>query len=153
MSHPIIPQVLELAEPIAAAMALEVVGAVFQTNQSPPVLRLDLRSLEGETSLDHCSEVSRSLEAAIEAAELLPDAYVLEVSSPGLSDLLSQDRDFVSFRGFPVRIETLAPHRGQTRWEGTLMRRDDDHVLINQKGRPIKIPRDLVREVRLSELS
>jgi ribosome maturation factor RimP len=142
---------MELAKPIAAAMDLEVVNAVFQTNQSPPVLRLDVSCLTGDTSLEHCSEMSRSLEAAIDLAELLPDAYVLEISSPGVSDVLSRDRDFVSFKGFPVVVQTTEAYKGQARWEGTLMRRDEAHLFMNQKGRPIKIPRDLIQEVRLSE--
>lgn len=151
MSHPVIPQVMELAKPIAAAMDLEVVNAVFQTNQSPSVLRLDVNCLTGDTSLEHCTDMSRAVEEAIETAELIPDAYVLEVSSPGVSDVLSRDRDFVSFKGFPVVVKTTEPHKGQTRWEGTLMRREDEYVFINLKGRPVKIPRGLVQEVRLSE--
>ena len=151
MSHPVIPKVMALAQPIAAALDLEVVSATFQTNQSPPVLRLDVSSKTGDTSLDHCTEVSRSLEEAIEAESLFPDAYVLEVSSPGVSDVLTQDRDFVSFKGFPVVVKTTEPHKGQTRWEGTLMRREEENLLLNLKGRPVKIPRHLIEEVRLSE--
>jgi len=151
MSHPVIPQVMALARPIAAALDLEVVDAVFQTNQSPPVLRLDVSSKTGDTSLEHCTEMSRSLEEAIEGEALLPDAYVLEVSSPGVSEVLTQDRDFISFKGFPIVVQTTEPYKGQTRWEGTLMRREDEQLLLNLKGRPIKIPRSLVQEVRLGE--
>lgn len=151
MSHPVIPPLLALAAPIADSLDLEVVNASFQTNQSPPVLRLDVCSRGGDTSLEHCAAMSRALDEAIEAENLLPDAYVLEVSSPGVSEVLSADRDFISFKGFPVLVETLEPYKGQTRWEGTLMRREDEHLLINQKGRPIKIPRTLVQQVRLSE--
>jgi len=151
MSHPVIPQVMALARPIAAALDLEVVDAVFQTNQSPPVLRLDVSSKTGDTSLEHCTEMSRSLEEAIEGEALLPDAYVLEVSSPGVSEVLTQDRDFISFKGFPIVVQTTEPYKGQTRWEGTLMRREDEQLLLNLKGRPVKIPRSLVQEVRLGE--
>ena len=45
MTHPVIPQVLEIANPIAAELGLEVVGAVLQTNHNPPVLRIDVRNM------------------------------------------------------------------------------------------------------------
>jgi ribosome maturation factor RimP len=76
-------------------LGLEVVDAVFQTNQSPPVLRLDVRSLHHEdTSLDDCEKMSQALAAVLDTTDLMPDAYVLEVSSPGISPQLSTDRDF-----------------------------------------------------------
>ena len=33
--------------------------------------------------------------------------------------------------------------------EGTLLGRDGEHVLLNLKGRVLKLPRELVAEVRL----
>ena len=150
MAHPLVPKILELAAPLAAALDLEVVKAVFQTNQSPPTLRLDVRHLEGETGLEHCEQMSRALDAEIEAAQLIPDAYVLEGSSPGVSDFLSQDRDFVTFKGFPVIVQTSEPIKGQSCLEGSLVRRDEDYVHLTRKGRPLKIPRSLVITVELS---
>jgi ribosome maturation factor RimP len=83
MVHPLIPQVLELAAPVAAELGLEVVEAVFQTNQSPPVLRIAVRSLENEdTGLDDCEKMSQAFEAVLDTSDIIPDAYVLEVSSP-----------------------------------------------------------------------
>lgn len=152
MAHPLIPKIQAVADPLAASLELEVVQAVFQTNQSPPVLRLDVRHLHQDTSLEHCEQMSRSLEAALEEAGTIPDAYVLEVSSPGVSSILAADRDFVSFKGFPVAIQTTEPHKGHSRWEGSLVRRDDDFVHLTQKGRPLKIPRSLIAQVELVDL-
>lgn len=151
MAHPLVPQILDVAAPIAAALGLEVVNAVFQTNQAPPVLRLDVRHLNGDTSLEHCEQMSRALDAELESGEIIPDAYVLEVSSPGLSSVLSQDRDFVTFRGFPVVVQTSERFKGQNRLEGSLMGRDEEYVHLNQKGRTVKIPRSLVTTVELSD--
>lgn len=149
MAHPLLPQIQAVAAPIAASLALEVVQLVFQTNQSPPVLRLDVRHLDQDTSLEDCERMSRALEAALEEAEIIPDAYVLEVSSPGVSSILSNDRDFVSFKGFPVTVQLAESYKGQTRWEGSLVRRDDEFIYLTQKGRPVKIPRSQVSQVGL----
>ncbi|MBD2740330.1 ribosome maturation factor RimP [Coleofasciculus sp. FACHB-1120] len=151
MTHPLIPQVIDLATPVAEALGLEVVGAVFHTNQRPPVLRVDIRNSETDTGLDDCERMSRALEAALDAADFVPDAYVLEISSPGISRQLTTDREFISFKGFPVIVTTSEPYEGQQEWTGQLIRRDEEGVYLNQKGRAIAIPRQMVSRVHLDE--
>ncbi|WP_071515633.1 ribosome maturation factor RimP [Geitlerinema sp. PCC 9228] len=151
MSHPIINRVIEIATPIAESLDLEVVGAVFQTNQRPPVLRVDIRNPTDGTSIDDCERMSRALESTLDTTELISGAYVLEISSPGVSRQLSTDREFVSFRGFDVLVYTSEPYQGHQEWTGKLIRRDEESVYINQKGRAIAIPRHLVVQVKLSD--
>jgi ribosome maturation factor RimP len=78
---------------------------------------------------------------------------VLEVSSPGISRQLVTDREFISFKGFPVVISTSPPYEQQQDWIGLLVRRDETTVYLNQKGRVIKIPRDLITKVQIDERS
>ncbi|MFN7659427.1 MAG: ribosome maturation factor RimP, partial [Dolichospermum sp.] len=42
MTHPLIPQIIDLATPVATELGLEIVNVVFHTNQSPPILRVDI---------------------------------------------------------------------------------------------------------------
>ena len=151
MTHPIIPRILELAALIADPLGLEVVSVVFRTNQSPPVLRVDVRRLDAETGLEDCARMSRALADCLETSEVLPDAYVLEVSSPGIDRALTSDREFISFRGFPVHIVATQLHDGHQEWSGNLVGRDDDFVHLNQKGRLLKLPRAIVSQVQLNE--
>ena len=149
MTHPLIPQVLELAAPVAEPLGLEVVGAVFHTNHNPPVLRVDIRNLQHDTGLEDCERMSQALEAVLDEAALIPDAFVLEVSSPGVPELLTTEREFISFKGFPVTVTVTEPYKGQTTWSGQLVRRDDEAIRLTRKGRAIAIPRDLVQSVYL----
>jgi len=151
MVHPLIPKIIDLATPVAEPLGLEVVGAMFYTNQKPPVLRVDIRNLEQDTSLDDCERMSRALEEQLDAADVIPDSYVLEVSSPGVSRALSCDRDFVSFKGFPVTVTTSEPYKGHKQHGGKLIRRDSEAVYLNQKGRQVSIPNPLIIEVLLDE--
>ena len=85
MTHPIVPHILELAAPVAHNLGLEVVSAVFRTNQNPPVLRVDIRNLTQDTGMEDCTRMSRALEAYLDDEEKpnpvgMPDNYVLEVS-------------------------------------------------------------------------
>lgn len=164
MAHPLIPQVIELASPVAESLALEVVGVIFYTNQNPPVLRVDIRNPQQDTSLDDCERMSRALEAALDTTDIIPEHYVLEISSPGISRLLTTDREFISFKGFPVTVtplescvtEGMAKGKGQppcqgNQWQGNLVRRDETTVYLSQKGRVVGIPRASIAKVQLDE--
>ncbi|MEB3358479.1 MAG: ribosome maturation factor RimP [Synechococcales bacterium] len=151
MTHPLIPQVLDLATPVAENLGLELVGATFHTNQNPPVLRVDVRNVQQDTSLDDCEAMSHALEAILDQSDLIPDQYVLEISSPGISRVLETEREFVAFKGFPVRVTMAEPFKGQTTWSGQLVRRDEESVHLSRKGRAIAIPRSLISQVQLDD--
>lgn len=153
MTHPLIPQLIDLATPVAENLGLEVVGAVFQTNRRPPVLRVDIRNVNGDTGLDDCERMSRALEEQLDAVDLIPDAYVLEISSPGISRQLTTDRDFIAFKGFSVIVETSEPDEGRKEWRGKLIRRDDAEIYLNQKGRTVAIPLEQVTRVQIDDKS
>lgn len=151
MTHPIVPQIIELASPLAKELNLELVDVVFQTNKTPPILRIDVRNPHSDTSLENCEQMSRILEEKLDLAEIISGAYVLEISSPGISRTLTSDREFIAFKGFAVTIKTFAPFKNKKEWKGRLQQRDDKSIHINQKGKAIAIPRELIAKVQLGE--
>jgi len=151
MTHPVVPKIIELASPLAKEIGLELVDAVFQTNKTPPILRIDVRNPQGDTSLENCEQVSRILEEKLDLAEIIPGAYVLEISSPGISRTLTTDREFTAFKGFAVSVKTFAPYKNKKQWTGRLQQRDETTVHINDKGKAIAIPRDLIAKVQLED--
>lgn len=151
MAHPLIPQIIDLATPVAEDLGLELVGVVFHTNQRPPILRVDIRNPQQDTGLNDCERMSRALEPVLDEADIIPDNYVLEISSPGVSRQLSSDRDFISFKGFAVVVSASQPYEGHQEWRGQLIRRDESALYLNQKGRAIAIPRSAIVKVQLDE--
>lgn len=151
MAHPLIPQIIDLATPVAEDLGLELVGVVFHTNQRPPILRVDIRNPDQDTGLNDCERMSRALEPVLDEADIIPDNYVLEISSPGVSRQLISDRDFISFKGFAVVVSASQPYEGHQEWRGQLIRRDESAVYLNQKGRAIAIPRSAIAKVQLDE--
>ncbi|MGK7906258.1 MAG: ribosome maturation factor RimP [Synechococcus sp.] len=150
MAHPLAAEFSRIAEPIAKSLGLELVKVVFYTNQNPPVMRLDIRNpVSSDTSHDDCEAMSRALGARLEVSDPVPGNYVLEVSSPGLSTILSSDRDFEVFKGFTVAVTMAQPHKNQMQWQGTLQKRNDETLLLSIKGRPVKLPRHLIQQVKL----
>ncbi|MGV2827389.1 ribosome maturation factor RimP [Myxosarcina sp. GI1(2024)] len=151
MTHPVIAQIIELATPLAKDLKLEIVDAVFQTNRRPPILRIDVRNPSDDTSLENCEQMSKALEAKLDATEIIPGSYVLEVSSPGISRTLTTEREFIAFKGFAVTVKTFAPYKQQKEWQGNLQGRDEERIYLNQKGKAIAIPRELVAKVQLRD--
>jgi ribosome maturation factor RimP len=151
MAHPLIPQITDIANPIAAELGLEVVAVVFHTHERPPSLRVDIRNPTADTGLQDCERMSRALEAALDTTEVIPFAYSLEVSSPGTSRQLTTDREFNAFGGFAVQVTTNQPLDSKTEWQGQLIRRDDTTIYLSQKGRTIQILRELVSKVSLDD--
>jgi ribosome maturation factor RimP len=151
MAHPLIPQITDIATPIAAELGLEVVAVIFHTHERPPSLRVDIRNPVADTGLQDCERMSRALEAALDATEVIPFAYALEVSSPGTSRELTTDREFNAFGGFAVQVTTKQPLDSKSEWQGQLIRRDDTKIYLSQKGRTIEIPRELVSKVYLDD--
>jgi ribosome maturation factor RimP len=151
MNHPLVSQLFDLAVPLADRLGLEVVDIVLQTNKRPPILRVDIRNRQAETGLDDCERMSRSLETLLDSQSLLLGAYVLEVSSPGISRQLTTDREFEVFRGFPVLVKTNESVRDHQReLRGSLRGRDASTLYLQQKGKAIAIPLDRVTSVQLA---
>jgi ribosome maturation factor RimP len=149
MTHPLIPNITEIAESIARELNLEIVNLAFQTSKNPPVLRVDIRNPSGDTSLDNCEKMSRLLEETLDAKDIIPSAYMLEISSPGIGENLTTDREFISFKGFPVMVETNTEYKKHTQWQGNLQGRDEKAIHINCKGKMVAIPREIVTRVQL----
>ena len=126
-------------------------GVHLHTHRIPMTLQVLVQRADGQDiSLDECAGLSAPLGEAIEAAGLLGEAaYVLEVSSPGVSEELHDDRDFRSFRGFPVAVLHRDAKGSEVRCDGLLLERDATDLLLNIRGRTKRIPREALIQVRL----
>jgi len=150
MSGSSIEQLEQLARAAAEPIGYSVQRVQLLSHRIPITLQVMVqRSDGGDISLDECAQLSAPLSEAIEAAGLLADAYVLEISSPGIGEELCSDRDFRSFRGFPVVVLHRDAKGTEQRSEGLLLERDDQVVRLNMRGRPKRIPRSDVISVCL----
>jgi len=148
--HPLIPELEALARGVLEPTGFQLRGLHLHTHRLPLTLQVLVQKTDGsDISLDECAGLSSPLGDAIEASGLLPDAYVLEISSPGIGEELHDDRDFRSFRGFPVDVLYRDPKGAEVRREGLLLERDAEAVHLNRRGRTQRIPRADVIAVRL----
>ena len=86
---------------------------------------------DGGIEVDECGKISTAISAVLDVEDPVLDAYTLEISSPGIDRPLTRLKDFDTFEGYEVKIETAELIDGQRRFKGTLAGIEDDEVLIN----------------------
>ena len=151
LPHPLLPDLTSLAKTTAESQGFQLVSVQMLAHLKPMTLQVQIRRSNGDdVSLDDCAGFTAPMGEAIEDAALLTEAYVLEISSPGIGDCLRSDRDFQTFRSFPVDVVHKDDEGSEQRLSGTLLERTEDHVQINIRGRVKRIPRESVISVELT---
>ena len=87
----------------------------------------------GGVNIQDCENVSRALSDALDAEDFIPDAYILEVSSPGLGRTLKKDRHLEKSLGKDVEIKTYKPIDKQKEFFGHLRAFDAKTVTIESE--------------------
>ena len=151
MPHPILKELETIASKTAAQNGFDLCGVQVFTHLSPITMQVQIRHTGGgDVSLEDCARFSTPMGEAIDTSQILNEAYVLEVSSPGIGDQLLTDRDFHSFRGFPVEVTFRDEKNLEFHRSGLLHERSEDHLQLNIKGKISRIPRKNVIGVCLT---
>jgi ribosome maturation factor RimP len=147
-----IPEELrELVEPVVVDAGLELVDALLTRGPRPWLLRItvDTPDGDGRVAVERCAEVSREIGTHLDAADVVPGAYKLEVSSPGLDRLLAREKDFSAACGSRVQVETRRPLEGRRRFRGLLVAFDQGLARVAVDGGEIPIPFDEVSKAKI----
>jgi ribosome maturation factor RimP len=133
-------RLLALVDPVVAAHGLEGVELIWNTDQRGWKLVVTLerpgatQSGAGVT-LDDCTEVSRDLSAALDASDVVPGAYRLEVGTPGVERKLYSLSDYRRFKGQRAKIKCSEPILGQWTLIGELLGVDEQQrVQLRTEG-------------------
>lgn len=121
----------QLLSPIAEQYGVEIYDVEYVKEGSDWYLRAYIDKPAGVNIAD-CENVSRALSDALDAEDFIPDAYILEVSSPGLGRTLKKDRHLEKSLGEAVEIKTYKPIDGHKEFAGILCAYDADTVTIEE---------------------
>jgi ribosome maturation factor RimP len=89
---------------------------------------------DGGVNIEDCEAVSRAYSEKLDEADLIADAYILEVSSPGLGRQLKKDRHFENSIGEEVELKLFEAVDGEKEYTGILKAFDKDTVTIEAEG-------------------
>jgi ribosome maturation factor RimP len=135
----VVSQVRAIADRVAGSYGLEVFDVQFRREGGGMVLRVQIdrpgpaATAEESVSVADCAHVSRDLSAILDV--VVPTAYTLEVSSPGLDRPLRRADDYRRFAGRRAKLVMREPVDGQTYFKGRLGGVEDSHVLIEGEDR------------------
>lgn len=137
----------ELLLPIIAEHNFELVDVEYVKEAGTWYLRAYVDK-EGGISIDDCEVVSRALEAKLDETDFIEDAYILEISSPGLTRPLKKDKDYTRNIGKLIEFRLFQPVEGSREYTATLISFDAKSIVVETAGKNFTVERSNLAMIR-----
>ena len=139
----------QLLLPITEKFGVEIYDVEYVKEGSDFYLRAYIDKPEGVNIID-CENVSRALSEALDKEDFIPDAYILEVSSPGLGRSLKKDKHLQKSIGQEVEIKLFKPIDKCKEFAGVLDSFDEEKITILEENVPRTFSRAEIALIRLA---
>ncbi len=140
----------EILAPFLESHGLELFDVEYVKEGGEKYLRAYIDK-EGGVNINDCETVSRYLSDELDREDFIPEAYILEVSSPGLGRQLKKDRHLEKSIGKDVDVKLFAPMDGEKQLSGTLVGFDRELLTISpEDGTEKTIERKNIASIRLA---
>jgi ribosome maturation factor RimP len=148
MSRDLSESIRKLVEPIVSAEGLELVDLILKRGPKRWLLRIFIDHPEG-INHGHCQNISRLVGAVLDVEDIIPKAYMLEVSSPGLDRPLKRPEDFDRFKERLIKIKLGFPINGKLLVKGRLKGIANNLVRVEGQEGLVSVPYENITEARL----
>lgn len=144
-------QTEKLLQPITEKHGVEIYDVEYVKEGADFYLRAYIDKPDGVNILD-CENVSRELSDALDVADFIPDAYILEVSSPGLGRKLTKDRHLERSIGEEVEIKLYKPLPDTKikEYSGFLVGFDDKTITVDIDDSEVVFERTAIAQIKLA---
>ena len=141
----------DIVAPTVVGMGYEVVRVAMSRGGT---LQIMIEPADGRPmDVEACATLSRALSAVLDVEDPIPQAFHLEVSSPGIDRPLRTAAHFAHFTGCEAKIQLAVPlalATGEPRnFRGILRGVDGDAVSIDCDGSAFRLPIDDIDHARL----
>ncbi len=152
MSNQTVTELKFLTAKSANNYGFDVTDFKMFTHLNPLSIQVNIRNQnpDEKVTIDDCSIISQHINEAIIGSSILDRPFILEVSSEGISNFLTEEKDFQIFKGFPIEVTYQDLKKIEQQTNGLLLKRTDNDLQINQKGKTHRIPVEDVIQVRLT---
>ena len=132
-------QIQHIVSPLLEQDGYEFVELEYRREHTGWVVRLFVDK-DGGITIDDCARISRSVGDVLEVKDIIPTAYTLEISSPGLDRPLKSEKDFK--RAIDNRVDVLTTESvdGKNSFKGLLTRVDRGVIYLECNGGSYQIP-------------
>jgi len=141
-------RIRELASPFIESLGLTLWGLEMAGGPGRPTLRVFIEGPEG-VDVEHCALVSRQLGLTLDVEDVVPGAYHLEVSSPGLERRFFSVGQMGPYQGREIEVALEQPVDGRKRFRGTLAEVEESAFTLACEGRAHRLPWNDVTRARL----
>lgn len=138
-----------LLTPIAQANGVEIYDVEYVKEGADWYLRAYIDKPDG-VNIQDCENVSRALSDALDKDDFIEDAYILEVSSPGLGRTLKKDKHFEKSLGLEVELKTYKAIDKVKEFSGVLKSYDETSLTLEINGEEKIFAKSDVALVRLA---
>jgi ribosome maturation factor RimP len=155
----VIAQVRTIADRVVASYGLEVFDVQFRREAPGMVLRIRIDrpgskgTADDSVTVDECARVSRDLSAIFDVDDVIPTAYTLEISSPGLDRPLTRAEDYRRFAGRRAKLVMREKIDGQGYFKGRLGGIEDGPVTVvlieGEDKRTHRVPLEAITRANL----
>jgi ribosome maturation factor RimP len=139
MPHPLTEKIREVVTPVIEGAGYELVDVEWKHEQGGWVIRMFIDSPRG-ISHEDCEQVSRQVSATLDVHDVVPHAYNLEVSSPGLNRPLRTAEHFRRFVGQKARVRLKEGIEGRRNFAGTIVAAEESTVTMDVDGKQVMLP-------------
>jgi len=154
---PVAALVIELVEPLLEGEGFSLVHLEYRGGNKAKlrvfVDRAGRRADAGDDGLgvtiNDLTALTRLLSDSLDVADPVPSNYELEVSSPGLDRPLARRCDFEAVVGQLLSVKTSTKFEGRRRFNGELVRVEDEAVALRVDGQDVSVPADLIAKANL----
>lgn len=127
-------------------------GYEYRPQRESALLRIFIEKQsddESGISVDDCAIVSRQIGAVLDVENIIPVAYILEVSSPGMDRVLFTHDQYQDYFGETLKIRTRTPIEERRNFKGTLIKTTESTVIIEVDNKEFEIPFESIDRARL----
>ena len=142
-------QAEELLLPIVERFGVEIYDVEYVKEGNEWYLRAYIDK-EGGVNIIDCENVSRAFSDALDEKDFIKEAYILEVSSPGLGRTLKKDKHLLKSIGQEVEIKTYKPINKCKEFAGVLESFDENEIVISEDGKKTQFNRADIALIRLA---
>ena len=152
MSNQTVTELKALALKSAIKNGFDVTDFRMLTHSNPLSIQVNIRhkNPDKKVSIDDCSVLSEYIGEEIQKSSIINQPFTLEISSEGVGEILTEEKDFQIFKGFPIEVTYQDLKKIEQQTNGLLLKRTDNDLQINQKGKTQRIPVEDIIQVRLT---
>ncbi|MCC8417876.1 MAG: ribosome maturation factor RimP [Rickettsia endosymbiont of Bryobia graminum] len=142
-------QIINIVQDTLVTLGFDLVKVTLKGTHNK-VLEVLIDRLDGnKVSITDCRNASRNISALLDVEDVIKDKYFLEVSSAGIERPLVKFADYIKFVGKEANIKLNTLLDGKTRYQGKIVKANDNKVYLSVNNQEIVIAFDMIKKASL----